>query len=159
MGDQLPRCELRTCHEIQQRPEATGCRSTDEVQSRHGAAETAGKFGIAVKLLDIPCKFLRKKIVSGYVHLIPGSKQDMIYATFAAVVEFECNFVANAVACNTLHPVVIFTAASRSGSHRAPAGRTARVRILSRNFSGTWDTSLGYATRRLIPSGPTSCGE
>ena len=95
MGDQLPRSELRTCHEIQQRPEATGCGSTDEVQSWHGAPETAGKFGIAVKLLNIPCEFLRKKIVSGYVDLIPGSKQDMIYATFAAVIEFEGNLVAN----------------------------------------------------------------
>src|SRR3979411_961358 len=39
--DQLPGCELRTRHEIEQRPEVpSGC-STDEVGSTHGRAETA----------------------------------------------------------------------------------------------------------------------
>src|ERR1700677_422277 len=93
MGGQFSRGELRTRHEIQQGPEAPGRRSTDEVQSRYGATETAAKLGIAVKLLNIPRKISRKKIVSGYVHLIPGSKQDIINATFAAVVEFEGNLV------------------------------------------------------------------
>jgi hypothetical protein len=64
------------------------------VESSYGATETAGKLGIAVKLLDVPYKLLREKIVSGYVYLIPGSKQDVIYSTFAAVVEFENDFVA-----------------------------------------------------------------
>ena len=93
MGDQLPRGKLRTGHEIQQRPKAPRGRSTNEVQSRYGATETASKFGVAVKLLDIACEFLRKKIVSGYIYFISGSKHDMVDTTFAAVVEFEGNLV------------------------------------------------------------------
>jgi len=97
MGGQLAGSELRTCHEIQQRPETPSCRSTDEMQSRYGTTETAAKFGIAVKLLNIPRKFSRKKIVSGYVHLIPSSQQDMIDSTLGAVVEFERDLVPDAL--------------------------------------------------------------
>src|ERR1700677_844370 len=93
MGGQLARGELRARHEIQQGAEAPGCRSTDEMQPGYGATETTAKFWIAVKLLNIPRKFSWKKIVSGYVHLITSSQQDMIDATFGAVVEFEGDLV------------------------------------------------------------------
>ena len=96
------------------------------MQSRHRAAETAGKFGIAVELPDILCKFTWEKIVSGNVHLIARSQHDMVYATFAAVVEAKNGFFAKpkgpqyGASCRNLDCRQTLTEPSR-----APAGRTA----------------------------------
>ena len=67
------------------------------MQSGHRATEAAGKFGIAVKLLDVPDNFRRKEIIPRQIHLVTGPKQDMIHPTFAAVTEFESDFIADRI--------------------------------------------------------------